>query len=250
MESVTKEKPKSSKARSPGYPAIGLKEAVDKITAIYNSDYQNPISRVVAVSHMGYNGLNGKSLTVLSTLAKYGLLEGRGDDSRVSDLAVAIIAHPSGTPERAEAIKEAASKPDLFSELDGRFQNGKASDQAIRSYLLTQKFIPAAADAAIRSYRETKTLVQEDTVGYNEPEKQNEGLATMENFPSLSSKPAVTASEAPACVGARRTVFALDEGDVVITFPPNLSVDSVSDLEEYLKIFMKKARRDVAETTH
>lgn len=107
-------------------------------------------------------------LGVLSALGKYGLLEGRGNDSRVSDLAVQIIAHPPGTAERAAALSEAAGRPELFAELDSRFQGGKASDQAIRAYLLTQKFIPSAADAAIRAYRETKALVLMEAGGYME----------------------------------------------------------------------------------
>lgn len=246
------EKSKTTKTRSPGYPAIGLKEAVEKITAIYHQDYQNPISREVAVEHMGYNGLNGKSLTVLSTLGKYGLLEGRGDNSRVSDLAMTIIAHPRGTAEHAAAIKEAAAKPDLFAELDGRFQNGKVSDQAIRSYLLTQKFIPAAADAAIRAYRETKELVQDEASGYNEPEKQGEDTSEMEvaSAQTQGKTPFTGANEIAAQAGARRAVFVLDEGDVTISFPESLSTDSVADLEAYLAIFMKKAKRDAAEKAH
>src|SRR2546422_742823 len=121
-----------AKARSPQYPAIGLKEAVEKATAVYNNDYQNPIPRAVAASHMGYQSLNGKSLGVLSAVLKYGLLEGRGDETRVSDLAVEVIAHPPGSAERAAALKDAASRPELFSELDARFQGGRASDQALR----------------------------------------------------------------------------------------------------------------------
>jgi hypothetical protein len=157
---------KMAKARSPGYPAIGLKDAIDKVKAIYDEDYQSPIPRAVAAQHMGYASLNGKSLGVLSALIKYGLLEGRGNDTRVSDLAVTIIAHEPGASERATAIRSAAARPELFSELDSRFKDGKASDQAIRSYLMTQKFIPAAADAAIRSYRETKQLAATESAGY------------------------------------------------------------------------------------
>jgi hypothetical protein len=157
-----------AKARSPQYPAVGLKDAIEKATAVYRRDYQTPTQRDVIAGHMGYNSLNGKSLSVLSALGKYGLIEGRGAEYRVSDLAVQIIAHQPGDPERAAAIREAAAKPDLFVELDNRFSGGKASDQAIRSYLLMQKFIPAAADAAIRSYRETKQLVEEDSGAYDD----------------------------------------------------------------------------------
>ncbi len=158
-----------AKARSPQYPAFGLKDAVEKIAEIYDKDYQNALPRDVVAGHMGYKALHGKALTALSTLGKFGLLEGRGENTRVSDLAVQIIAHQSGTPERAAAIREAAEKPELFSELDQKFPGGKASDHAIRAYLLTQKFIPSAADAVIRSYRDTKSFVEAESPGYTPP---------------------------------------------------------------------------------
>lgn len=187
------------KARSPQYPAISLKEAVEKVASIYARDYQNAIPRQVVAEHMGYASLNGKSLGVLAALGKYGLLEGRGDETRVSDLAVQIIAHPPGTQERGVALREAASLPDLFSHLDDRFRDGKASDQAIRSYLLTQKFIPAAADAAIRAYRETKQFVDMETAGHL-PDHTNENplIRDFEHFPNSSTVAAPLAAGAGA----------------------------------------------------
>jgi hypothetical protein len=200
-----------AKARSPQYPAIGLKEAVEKVTAIYSRDYQNPIPRAVAATHMGYQSLNGKSLGVLSALLKYGLLEGRGDETKVSDLAVSIIAHPSGTPQRADSLASAAGLPELFGELDARFQNGKASDQALRSYLLTQKFIPLAADSAIRSYRETKQLVDAESAGYDVDEMPEIRPASAASDLTLVARSAgvpmtPTAAMAPSGSANRQTV--------------------------------------------
>lgn len=161
-----------AKARSPEYPAIGLKEAVEKVALIYNKDYQNKLPKQVIAEHMGYKSLNGGSLPIIAALSKFGLIEGRGDETRVSDLGLAIVAHAPGSHERTQALRTAASNPELFSELDGKFAGGKASDQAIRSYLLTQRFIPSAADTAIRSYRETKELVEQESGGYVEGPKQ------------------------------------------------------------------------------
>ena len=39
-------------------------------------------------------------------------------------------------------------------------------------------------------------------------------------------------------------MFDLSEGEVTITYPEELSPDSVGDLQEYMAIFMKKARRE------
>jgi hypothetical protein len=153
-----------AKARSPSYPSISLREAVEKIQRVYNQDYQNAIPRAIVAQHMGYQGINGKSLGILAAIAKYGLLEGRGNESRVSDLGVRIIAHPPGSTDRLLALLEAAGRPELFAELDARFAGGKGSDQGIRAYLLTQKFIPSGADLAIRAYRETKRFLEEEGI--------------------------------------------------------------------------------------
>lgn len=172
-----------AKVRSPRYPGLGLKESVELAEKVYAADYQNSLPRMIVAQHMGYSGLNGAALTALSALGKFGLLEGRGDDTKISDLALHIIAHEPGSRERVEALQEAAGKPELFGELDAKFQGGKASDQAIRAYLLTQKFIPSGADAAIRSYRDTKAFVEAESKGYTTPEKET----VMEIAPGVTS---------------------------------------------------------------
>lgn len=159
-----------AKARSPRYPTIGLSEALDRVRMVYEADHQNKIPKHVVAEHMGYGSLNGKSLGVISAVSKFGLLEGRADEMWVSDRALTILAHAPGSPERARAVREAAREPDLFVELDAQFP-GKASDSAIRSYLLTKrKFLPEAADKLIRSYRDTRELVERESDPYDSPE--------------------------------------------------------------------------------
>ena len=41
----------------------------------------------------------------------------------------------------------------------------------------------------------------------------------------------------------RQEVFALDEGDVTLTFPASLSTQSYQDLADYLELFLRKAKR-------
>ncbi|MGA3303933.1 MAG: hypothetical protein ABSC72_11685 [Methylovirgula sp.] len=241
-----------AKARSPAYPAIGLKEAIEAVTRIYKEDYQNPIPREVAAKHMGYSGLNGKSLGALSALLKYGLLEGRGNDTRVSDRAVHIIAYEPGTTPRADAIQEAMTGPELFVDLDLRFQNGRASDQAIRAYLLTQKFIPAAADHALRSYRETKALVTAESEAYNKLLIERGGVTGQAEVHDMEMI-AQTRNEAKKGEGLGpipdyltrpiQEKFSLDEGEVTLTLPSRLSAASYQDLEDRLTIILRGVKR-------
>ena len=48
----------------------------------------------------------------------------------------------------------------------------------------------------------------------------------------------------PPPVGIRKAVFALQEGDVTLTFPEGLSADSVTDLKDYIEVFLRKLRRE------
>jgi hypothetical protein len=48
----------------------------------------------------------------------------------------------------------------------------------------------------------------------------------------------------PEAKNVRKSRFALAEGDVVVTFPENLSADSVEDLDGFWQVFIKKARRE------
>lgn len=231
-----------AKTRSPSYPAIGLKEAVEKVAAVYAKDYQNRIPRQVAAEHMGYQSLNGKSLGVLSSLLKYGLLEGRGDDTRVSDVAVAIIAHEAGSGERLKAIQIAAALPELFNEIDARFQGGRGSDQAIRAYLMTQKFIPSAADAVIRAYRETKQLVAAESAGYSpdrEAELIEEAIAVSDQSRPAIPKPAAMAGPVLNPDEPYRVSFTPTGIEVVGKLTTEASADDFVRVINSLKLLLK-----------
>ena len=222
-----------SRSRSPNYPQIGLKEATQRVSAVYKRDYQATLTRDLAAERLGYSGLNGKSLAVLAALGKFGLLEGRGEETRVTDLAVRILAFPPGAPERRAALGEAAARPELFVELDQRFARGQATDGAIRAWLITRGFIPPAAEAAVRSYRETKQMLEA------------EGDALPPDVAKTPQPQPEVAVERPKVEGGmRRAVFGLAEGEVVITAPVFLSAESVNDLQDYLDVFMKRARRE------
>lgn len=242
-----------AKARSPGYPAIGLKEAIGRAKMIYDKDYQNRVPKAVIATHMGYKGLSGASLPIIAALSQFGLLEGRGDDTRISDTALHILFGEAGTSTRLDAVRDAALAPDLFSDLHRRFPDGKASDAAIRSYLLTQKFIPSAADTAIRSYRDTIDLLSEEERAYKERnpeatfqaafgESQGEDMQIQAPGGLVEQLEKIEKAGAPGR-GTRKEVIALDEGDVVISFPEDLSPESFDDLKSYLDLFIRKMQR-------
>jgi hypothetical protein len=242
-----------AKARSPGYPSIGLGTAIEKVEAVYKKDAQNSIPREVVARHAGYNGITGNSLSMLSSLLKFGLLIGRGDNTSVSDLALQIIAHPNGSPERRAAILEAAFSPALFAEIRDHFKSGKVSDHALRAYLLTRKFLPGAVDGVIRAYRETISLVEAQSVGYNAASSDEPEPQTMESSPQVGAHGApqpgrsqISPEEVKAFIASQinRATLPLEEGTAVLEIPAAITKRSHNKLKLWLELLLKLAEED------
>lgn len=149
------------RSRSPNYPSISLPEALDKVMQVYNVQHTHRAPREVVVRSMGYAGINGASATAISALHKYGLLEGRGDDIRVSDRAMRFIS-PLNDDERRLAVREAATSPELFQELSEKFPGPLPSDDILHNYLIRHGFSKSAVSGVIAAYRETMTFAERE----------------------------------------------------------------------------------------
>src|SRR5208283_4724151 len=104
--------------------------------------------REVVAKSMGYAGISGASSTAISALHKFGLLEKVGEELKVSDRAMRIIA-PHSPEERGSAIQEAAFDPPLFSELLERFPGQLPNEDLLRNFLVRKGFAPAALSQVI-----------------------------------------------------------------------------------------------------
>jgi hypothetical protein len=115
---------------------------------------------------MGYNTLNGASATAISALIKYGLLEGRGEEIKISDRAMRIL-HPQSPAEKAEAVRDAAAAPELFRELTEKFPGRMPTEEVVRSYLIRRGFAEAALSPVILAYRETNEFLEREGSAYD-----------------------------------------------------------------------------------
>jgi hypothetical protein len=158
-----------ARVRSPNFPIISLPQAVQRIEAIYDREQTVPADTHTIANHLGYSGLNGASLKMISALRKYGLLELAGPEAlKVSPLAMTIM-HPASEAEKREALREAANGPALFRQLNDVFDGQRPSETNLRSWLLRNGFAKSAVDNVIKAYGETMDLVGESRSGYNVP---------------------------------------------------------------------------------
>ncbi|QNO29033.1 hypothetical protein EEB18_008915 [Sphingopyxis sp. OPL5] len=146
-----------TRMRSPNYPAIPLGQAVDYVDKIFKSDRTNIIDKAVAAEHMGFSGLNGRTLKLLGALSQYGLLDKVGKGKvRVSKTAVSVL-HGIDDAEKGAAISAAAASPGLFRRIRESFD--APSDKTITSFLMKEGFTDAAVGPVLKSYSETNAYL-------------------------------------------------------------------------------------------
>lgn len=148
-----------ARTRSPNYPYVGLPTAIERVRQIYGIDHRNRMSREVVAKHLGFGSLNGIAVSVVSALSKYGLLESVDSDLQVSQDAVTILVDTPDSPERAQALRRAAFKPDLFADLHKHFGGQLPSAPNLTAYLQKKDFTANAAAQAAKSFRETMELI-------------------------------------------------------------------------------------------
>jgi hypothetical protein len=151
--------------RSPNYPAISLAQAVQQITKLFEKINQHAAPREAVATGLGYSGLHGASATAISALLKYGLLDRDGEDYKLSERAMKIIA-PHSPSEKAEALNTAARDPALFAELIDHFKGDVPNDDLMRAYLIRRGFASVAVPHVIQAFRETMELVTREANAY------------------------------------------------------------------------------------
>lgn len=199
--------------RSPNYPYIGLPAAIERVRKIYDKEHQGRMSKTVVAKHLGFGGLNGISMSVISALGKYGLLATIDDDMQVSDDALTILVDPSDSEDRAQAIRRAALKPELFTQLHKHFGGTVPSDVNLVAYLQKHGFTANAAALAAKSFRETMQLIS----GQAKPSDATVGKPAEGNGMPGEQREQVKGGEAAKPIAGMQTIFQmrLNDGTVV-----------------------------------
>jgi hypothetical protein len=157
-----------AKTRSRNYPALSLKEAIDRARVFYQKEGRAKVDATSAVVAWGYGSLNGASMRTLAALRQYGLLDGSNDEIRLSERGLTLLLEPENSPEYSTALREALTAPSLFQDVLAEYPDGLPSDVALISYLVRkQGFGEAAARSMIDALRESMELVESNGALYN-----------------------------------------------------------------------------------
>lgn len=236
-----------SRQRSPSYPAISIDQAIDFISRIHKSCRANVIDRETAAREMGYNGLTGRSMKVLSDLIQFNLLEKEGKGNvKVSQLGVDAL-HGIDPNDRQQAKLEAALSPQLFRDIHERFPDGIPSETAIRSFLIQQDFMDAAIGPAINAFLETFRAVEDIREREDRARMvEDTGLITSdgeiytpsEEVPLPLSQPVSSHSSFSLPSERERVVFSEETGanqHLKLVVAGEMSLDLLEALEDFIK---------------
>lgn len=152
---------RSAVHRSPSYPAIDLKAAIERARVFYQHEKRSAANVQVAAQHWGYSFSSSGGKQVLAALIAYGLMEDKGSGEQrqvaLTDLAFRILLDERpDSAERDDAIRRAALLPRIHAELFSKWPDGLPSDPNLRHYLLIEKkFNENAVDDFIRKLRTT-----------------------------------------------------------------------------------------------
>ncbi len=192
----TKKKPRE---RSPKYVIIGLAEALERVKVLYNKEGRNSIAREIAVNTMGYKGLSGRALQILSSLFQFGLLDRSTGKVSVSDAAFTILKAPEGNRDRNLALSDVALSPQVFKDIKNEYPDSLPSDENVKWFLQQKQFSEKAAETIIQCFRETITLAKVYDAEYNIDEEQNTNEQEIQE-PSVNTSVQNTENTSPQAI--------------------------------------------------
>ncbi len=227
-----------AKLRSPNYPNRNLEAALGFVQVIYSKDGRNKVSRMVVANHMGHETLTGPALGKIGALRAYGLIEGTGDELRVTEDAIAALMAPLGSDARRDAIRRLALNPTLFQDIRKEF-TGKVSVESLTYWLIQNGFLPAAAPIAARTYFETMEFA-----GGLEPDGSSAGNVPEvrhESRPSLGT-PIVPKQQGIGGMTGERVAF-IEEGNPGQYLKLIVSGEVDDTMLEALEDFVKRQRK-------
>jgi hypothetical protein len=204
MTDMQEDTDKARKERSPSFPFISLKKAVERLREMADAHRRNQARMVTVGVTWGYAAKSSGLLQTVAALKAFGLIDdiGGGPDRKiqVSDLGWRIL-HDARPGALETAIREAALKPRLIAEYVAQWVPARPSDAHCLSELqLDRGFNDVAAKLFLKVF--------DETISYANL-KNGDNLSPVFDKEENAVESAVE-GPGPASAGVRRVVAAME----------------------------------------
>ena len=231
--------------RGRSYPVIGLGEAIARASQLKDQDGTALTTPEAAVMAWGFKTLHGTSLRIVSALRQYGLLSDTGDQTKLSDRALAILLEPEGSEERQDALRAAAAEPAIFREIEEHYDNNLPGDDALQSYIVRKLNLKEGpAEKLIASLRETREVVNGLGRSYSTSVEPTDGAPA--KVAPQPSKAMVTTTAIHEDTGSLTIPLpVVGQGEASLNLPRHMSAEAWGLMVESLKSNLRVWRHAV-----
>jgi hypothetical protein len=156
-EQTIKDDAKKERHRSPNYPAVGLRDAVERVRKLYSEDGRAGAPPKIAAVHIGFKAPHGQAMSVLAALKRFGLVTETNGRVAPSQAAIEILNLPESDARRQTALRDAAMGPPIYRELvDKHRTTGLPKRDVLEAELIAyQKFNPSAVKGFVSDFLDT-----------------------------------------------------------------------------------------------
>jgi hypothetical protein len=246
-----------ARVRSPKYPYITLGRASEMATSMYRFAADTEVNLPALFNHWKLKPTSGNAKKTYAALKTYGLVtdSGSGDKRKAKLTGRAVKIVHGNALERAENLKLAALTPKIYRYCWEQWGTKFPSDEFVKSHLITEKrFNENAVSSFWTDYKKTLTFAKLNQGGPTELPPVIDDDELDDNADDQGAEAGLRQERTQVIVrerirrpGVRQDVFVLDEGEVVVQLPDKLSKESFADLEAWMGLVLRKARRTVAD---
>jgi hypothetical protein len=243
-------------ARGPAYPYVDLEQAVDFARKMYQYTKRSPAdANAVIKEAWNYSPTSSSSGKLIAAMKYFGLVDesagGEGRAIRLSDRAYRILVDDTNSPERRQALHDAALSPKAYLLCWTRW--GAEMPLSMRSNLIFgDGFIESTVDGFLEDYKKSIAfagLLDEKATPDTEEQFSREPPPTHSALPIQHDATPLQAAPLPSPINLnadyRNDVFSLPEGTVSLSWPKNLCEDSFEDLSSWMDLLKRKIERTV-----
>jgi hypothetical protein len=234
------------KVRSPSYPFIDLKTAIERARRLFEAAQRSSIRQDTAAAHWGYSVKSSGGKQTIAALRAFRLLEGDGMVKLTERALRILLDERNPSPEKDVLLRQAALSPTLHGRLWEKYKAVLPSATDLKmSLVLEDGFNENSVDEFIAEYIETLDFAklrasegssQTDLAAL--PSERNPGQPPMEPEPHQAIPEAPRATFAS---GVEPAVFPLLDGNAVeFRIRHRISPDEVEDVRQMFEIWLRK----------
>lgn len=218
MSEATNTPPKR-KGRSPNYPGIDLKLALERAAMLWDAEQHHAVPNDLILKHWGYGPKSGGGSVAFAALKRFGLLEDAGNGrARLTSRAQSILLAQREGRTESKLIQEAALLPAMHKSMWTTHGATLPSDENLKFELVTEKgFTPGGAAEFISEWKRTMKFANLTGPDATVPPADGEN----QEIPEPQLTPPQTLETPPAPPPGDNTETQREKRTVQVTYSPN-----------------------------